>query len=128
MHIKHTWQEDVMPKEFIQDCIFWHIFTFTCHDTLVYPGHGKSERKPAEGTSNTGPALGPLGTNAKGLNEFNSNRFISFQGFPISTKLEEQPYAITHFPTGHISLSCMSPHTLHTNCITIIQKINPNHF
>lgn len=65
MHIKHTWQEDVMPKEFSQDCIFWHTFTFTCHDTLVCSGHGKSERKPAEGTGNTRPAPAPLGTNNK---------------------------------------------------------------
>lgn len=42
-HIKHTRQEDAMPKKdnnSFQDCIFWHTFTFTCHDTLVYPISG----------------------------------------------------------------------------------------
>lgn len=53
-------------KNSFKNCIFWHTFTFTCHDTLVYPSRGKSEGKPAEGTGNTGPAPAPLGANAKG--------------------------------------------------------------
>lgn len=127
MHIKHTRQEDAMPKEFIQDCIFWHTFTFTCHDTSVYPGCGKSERKPAEGTGNTGPTPSPLGTNAKGwMNSTVSEPFLS-KDFPFPPSWRNNPMQLPIFQLD-IFLSFMPPHTLLINCITTIQKINPNHF
>lgn len=113
MHIKHTWQEDVMPKESIQDCIFWHTFTFTCHDTLVYSGHGKSERKPAEGTGNTGPAPALLGTNAKGwMNSTVSESFLSRISW-ISHFHQAGGTALCYYPFSnwtYFSVLYVSPH------------------
>lgn len=48
-HQTHTAGRHDAKKKIIisfQDCIFWHTFTFTCHDTLVYPISGNLEESP----------------------------------------------------------------------------------
>lgn len=65
--------------------IYIHLSHYLCLSHL-----GKPKRKPTKMTV-WGKLLCPLG-----LNDFNNYRMISFQGFPISTKLEgQQAYTVT---------------------------------
>lgn len=103
------------------------------HSLVTIPSSTPSReiwKKACGGDWQHGASSCARGNRCERLNEFNSNRTVSFQGFPISTELEgQQPYTITHFPTGHISPSCMSPHTLPMYpVLQLYKKIKPNHF
>lgn len=124
-----------MPKEFIQDCICWHTFTFTCHDTSVYPSHRKSERKSAEGTGNRGPAPAPLGTNAKGwMNSTVTETFLS-KDFPFPPSWRNNPMQLPIFNWTYFSVPYVSPHPsykLYYNCTknkpkSFLAELYPTH-
>lgn len=121
-HTKRTWQEDTMPKKptSFQDCMFWHTFTFTCHSTLVHPISGNLKENLMRRLAAWGQLLRPWEPmqKAEWIQQWPDGFFQRTSQFH---KLEGQwPYTITHFPRGHIFLSCMSPLTLPINCITII--------
>lgn len=82
--VKYTLQEDTMPKvekktpTFFKGCIFWHRFTFTRHNILVYSILRNLNNRSATATMNLGTNSAPNGINSKDSNKFSSNKTAPF--------------------------------------------------